>query len=41
MAFWYLNVAAFIAAVCAVLHGYVGGRIYVGDIKDSDLEGLT
>lgn len=41
MAFWYLNAAAFIAAVGAVFHGYVGGRIYLGHIKVSDLEDLT
>ena len=41
MAFWYLNAAAFIAAVGAVFHGYVGGRIYLGHIKGSDLEDLT
>ena len=41
MAFWYLNLAAFIAAVGAVFHGYVGGRIYLGHINSSDLEGLT
>jgi hypothetical protein len=41
VAFWYLNIAAFIAAVGAVFHGYVGGRIYLGHINGSDLEGLT
>ena len=41
MAFWYLNAAAFIAAVGAVFHGSVGGRIYLGHIKGSDLEDLT
>ena len=41
MAFWYLNVAAFIAAVGAVFHGYLGGRIYLGHINGSDLEDLT
>ena len=41
MAFWYLNVAAFVAAVGAVFHGYVGGRIYLGNINSSDLEDLT
>ena len=41
MAFWYLSAAALIAAVGAVIHGYVGGRIYLGPINDSDLEGLT
>jgi len=41
MAFWYLNIAAFIAAMGAVFHGYVGGRIYLGHINGSDLEDLT
>jgi hypothetical protein len=41
MAFWCLNIAAFIAAVGAVFHGYVGGRIYLGHINGSDLEDLT
>ena len=41
MTFWYLNVAAFIAAMGAVIHGYVYGRIYLGHINGSDLEGLT
>jgi len=41
MAFWYLNIAALIAAVGAVFHGYVGGRIYLGHINGSDLEDLT
>jgi hypothetical protein len=41
MAFWYLNIAAFIAAVGAVFHGYVGGRIYLGHIYGSELEYLT
>ena len=40
MAFWYLNIAAFIAAVGAVFHGYVGGRIYLSNINGSDLEDL-
>lgn len=41
MSFWYLNIAAFIAAVGAVFHGYVGGRIYLSRINGSDLEDLT
>ena len=41
MAFWYLNIAALFAAVGAVFHGYVGGRIYLGHINGSDLEDLT
>ena len=41
MAFWYLNAAALIAAVGAVIHGYVGGRIYLGHINGSNLEDLT
>ena len=41
MAFWYLNIAAFIAAVGAVSHGYLGGRIYLCHINGSDLEDLT
>ena len=41
MAFWYLNIAAFIAALGAVFHGYVGGRIYLGHIYGSELEDLT
>ena len=41
MEFWYLNIAAFIAAVGAVFHGYVGGRIYLGHVNSSDLESLT
>ena len=41
MVFWYLNIAAFIAAVGAVFHGYVGGRIYLGNINGSDVEDLT
>ena len=41
MAFWYLNIAAFIAVVGAVFRGYVGGRIYLGHIYGSELEDLT
>ena len=41
MAFWYFNIAALIAAVGAVFHGYVGGKIYLGHIKASDLMPLT
>ena len=41
MAFWYLNIAALIAAVGAVFHGYVGGRMYLGHISGSDLQDLT
>ena len=41
MEFWCLNAAALIAAVGAVLHGYVGGRIYLGNINSSDLEDLA
>lgn len=41
MAFWFLNIAALIAAVGAVFHGYIGGRIYLGHINGSDLEDLT
>ena len=41
MAFWCLNTAALIAAVGAAIHGYVGGRIYLGGVSNSDLDGLA
>lgn len=37
----YLAVAAFIALVGAAFHGVVGGKIYLGHIKASDLMPLT
>ena len=37
----FLGLAAFIALAGAVFHGYVGGKIYLGHIKASDLMPLT
>jgi len=37
----FLGLAAFIALAGAVFHGYVGGKIYLGHIKASDLIPLT
>ena len=41
MAFWYLNAAAFIALIGAIFHGYVGGKIYLAHIYQSELLPLT
>ncbi|MGB0156535.1 MAG: hypothetical protein ACPF86_04595 [Luminiphilus sp.] len=37
----FLGLAAVIALAGAVFHGYVGGKIYLGHIKASDLMPLT
>ena len=41
MQFTLLMVAAAIAMVCAIFHGYVGGRLYMKNIRESQLASLT
>ena len=41
MQFTLLMVAAAIAMVGAIFHGYVGGRLYMKNIRESQLASLT
>ncbi|MDB9939870.1 hypothetical protein OAD58_01220 [Gammaproteobacteria bacterium] len=41
MDYWFLMVAAFISLVGVLFHGFIGGKIYISNINDSDMEALT
>ena len=41
MDYWFLMAAAFISLVGVVFHGFVGGKIYISKVNDSDMEVLT
>ncbi len=40
MDYWLLMAAAFISLVGMVFHGFVGGKIYISKVNDSDMEAL-
>ena len=41
MDYWFLMIAAFLSLAGMLFHGLIGGKIYIGNINDSDMEGLT
>lgn len=41
MDFWFLIIGAIISFAGMVLHGFAGGKIYIGNINKSDLMPLT
>ncbi len=41
MTYWFLMIAAMLSLVGMVFHGYVGGRLYMGNINNSNMEPLT
>jgi len=41
MAFWFLVAAAILSLAGMVFHGFIGARIYMGNVNDSNLPVLT
>ena len=41
MDYLFLMVAAFLSLVGMLFHGFIGGKIYIGKVYDSDMEVLT
>ena len=41
MDYWLLMVAAFLSLAGMLFHGLIGGKIYIGNVNDSDMETLT
>jgi hypothetical protein len=41
MEYWFLMAAAAISLVGMVFHGFIGGKIYISNVNDSDMETLT
>jgi hypothetical protein len=41
MAFWFLMAAAILSLAGMVFHGFIGARIYMGNVNDSNLPVLT
>lgn len=41
MDYWFLMAAAFISFAGMVFHGFIGGKIYIRNANDSDMETLT
>ncbi|MAD67087.1 hypothetical protein ACMAY4_11750 [Porticoccaceae bacterium nBUS_17] len=41
MDYWFLMAAAAISLVGMVFHGFIGGKIYISNVNDSDMETLT
>ncbi len=41
MDYWFLIIAAILSFAGMVFHGFVGGRIYMGNINKIDMEPLT
>lgn len=37
MEFWFLVAAAILSLAGMVFHGFIGARIYMGNVNDSDL----
>ena len=40
MEYWFLMAAAFIFLAGVIFHGFVGGKIYISNVNDSDMETL-
>ena len=41
MDYWFLMLGAVLSLAGMVFHGFVGGKVYIGNINKSDLEPLT
>jgi hypothetical protein len=41
MDYWVLMAAAFISFAGMLFHGFIGGKIYISNVNDSDMEALT
>ena len=41
MEYWFLMAAAFISLAGVTFHGFVGGKIYISNVNDSNMETLT
>ena len=41
MDYWFLMIAAFLSLAGMLFHGFIGGKIYVSNVNDSDMEALT
>ena len=41
MDYWFLMIAAFLSLVGMLFHGFIGGKIYISNVNDSDMEALT
>ena len=41
MDYWFLMAAAVISLAGMVFHGFIGGKIYISKVNDSDMEALT
>ena len=41
MDYWFLMAAAAISLVGMVFHGFIGGKIYISNVNNSDMETLT
>ena len=41
MNYWFLMLGAVLSLAGMVFHGFVGGKVYIGNINKSDLEPLT
>ena len=41
MDYWFLMIAAFLSLAGMLFHGLIGGKIYIGNVNDSDMEALT
>ena len=41
MDYWFLMIAAFLSLAGMLIHGFIGGKIYISNVNDSDMEALT
>ena len=41
MKYWFLMLGAVLSLAGMVFHGFIGGKIYIGNVNKSDLEPLT
>ena len=41
MDYWFLMVAACLSFAGMLFHGFIGGKIYISNVNDSDMEALT
>ena len=41
MDYWFLMIAAFLSLAGMLFHGFIGGKIYISNVNDSDMEALT
>ena len=41
MDYWFLMIAAFLSLAGMLFHGFIGGKIYISNVNDSNMEELT